>query len=147
MRVRFGALLALALAVSAAAAGCQPGDAQMHARNDTATDLIVRLVVTPPEESAAEQRFFDYVVPPNSTRTLPAPNRAPGQAVLYDADCLFLSVAFFTDQQGASFAAGGQLFRRADLSSGFTKDRLSGQFPDADRDARCAGVPFDPSDF
>jgi len=145
LRAGFGAVLVVALA--AAAAGCQPGEAQMHARNDTATDLIVRLVVTPPEESSAEQRFFDYVVPPNSTRTLPAPNRAPGQAVLYDAGCQFLSVAFFTDQQGASFAAGGQLYRKADLSSGFTRDRLSGQFPDADRDARCAGVPFDPSEF
>jgi hypothetical protein len=145
LRAGFGALLAVAL--TAAAAGCQPAEAQKHARNDTATDLIVRLVVTPPEDSSAEPRFFDYVVPPSSTRTLPAPNRAPGQAVLYDADCQFLSVAFFTDQQGASFAAGGQLFRKADLSSGFTKDRLSGRFPDAERDARCAGVPFDPSEY
>jgi hypothetical protein len=137
----------LVVALAAAISGCQQAEAPMHARNDTATDLIVRLVVTPPDDSSAEPRFFDYVVPASSTRALPAPNRAPGQAVLYDAGCTFLSVAFFTDQQGASFAAGGQLYRNADLTSGFTKDRLAGQFPDADRDARCAGVPFDPSDF
>ena len=130
------------------AAACgPPADAAMVARNDTGADLIVRLVVTPAEDAQEDQRFFDYVVPSNSARTLPAPNRAPGQAVLYDANCLFLTVAFFTDQAGSSFAAGGQVFRNADLTTGFTKERLTGQFPDAERDARCAGVPFDPSEY
>ena len=111
------------------------------------TAMIVRLVVPPAEEGSGPPQFLDYVIPPTSTREIPAPEGPPAQAVLYDESCNFLFVTFFGGQAGAGFDAGGQLFRGADLTAGFTAQPLAGQFPVAEADPRCAGVPFEPADY
>ena len=118
----------------------------MLGRNDTGAALVVRLVVPAPDEDG-DPTFVDYLVPPGTTRQIPAPQRPPDQAVIYDESCTVLFVAFFSDQSGSSFDAGGQLYRQSDLAAGYTTERLKGDFPAADRDPRCAGVFFDPTDF
>lgn len=132
------------LLLAVAAAACSTPTAPMYARNDASTPLIVRLVV-PVEKEGNEPRYLDYGVPPSSTRLIPAPEEPPIQAVLYDQGCVVLQVAYFTADSG--FDVGGQLFLDADLTAGYTKDRLAGEFPAAEPDSLCANVLFDPSQY
>jgi len=118
----------------------------MDARNDSSSPLIVRLVV-PAEKQGREPEYLDYAVPPASTRLIPAPEELPLQAVLYDESCVVLLVTFFTADAGSGFDTGGQLFRNADLTTGYSKDRLAGEFPAAETDSTCANVRFDPSQY
>src|SRR6185503_400224 len=73
---RFRLVSATAL-VALACLACGPREAALNARNDTMTAMIVRLVVPPAEEGSGPPQFLDYVIPPASTRQIPAPEGPP----------------------------------------------------------------------